>query len=133
MRMVPSEYTPTPLGFPDLSLSITYADGLRYAQSRLQMIGRGELKPFCETHDLPYTTIVNLKNGKLRTEEPRLLQRVLRSLDTPTELVRHPPGSKTQRFLFPSEEALTTFLHQLQSFTSTIPPTTGAVKLIKSS
>lgn len=131
--MALSEHTPAPLGFPDLSLSITYTDGLRYAQSRLQMIGRGELKPFCETHDLPYTTIVNLKNGKLKTEEPRLLQRVLRSLDTPTELLGHPPGSKTQRFLFSSEEALATFLHQLQSFTSTTSPTIGAVGLMKPS
>jgi hypothetical protein len=80
------------------------------------MIGRGDLKPFCESHELPYTTVVNLKNGKLTHEEPRLLQRILRSLDVDTQLIRVPADSKSQRFLFPSLEALTLFHQQLESF-----------------
>ncbi|GAC1372558.1 MAG: hypothetical protein NVSMB30_13410 [Hymenobacter sp.] len=37
-----------PLPFPDLSLTVSYADALLYAQARLKMLGSGELKPFCE-------------------------------------------------------------------------------------
>jgi hypothetical protein len=116
--MTPPDNSPAPLGLPNLALSIPYAEGLRYAQYRLKMFGRGDLKPFCVLHELPYTTIVNLKNGNLKTEEPRLLQRVLRSLDVATEIVRNPLEAKKQRMLFPSQEALVTFLDQLKSFDS---------------
>ncbi len=123
--MIPSDNSAAPLGFPDLTLSIPYADGLRYAQFRLKMLGRGDLKPFCVAHELPYTTIVNLKNGNLKNEEPRLLQRVLRSLDVATEIVRSPLDAKSQRFLFPSQEALTTFIGQLKCFDSGSSPVDG--------
>jgi hypothetical protein len=59
-----------PLSFPDLSLALPYQDALHYAQSRLKMIARGGLLPFCEAHKFPYTTIINLKNGNLKKEEP---------------------------------------------------------------
>ncbi len=127
--MVSSENVAAPLGFPDLSLSLPYADCLRYAQFRLKMIGRGDLKPHCELHDLPYTTIVNLKNGNLKTEEPRLLQRLLRSIDVPIELVRVPADTKSQRFLFPTQQALTTFQEQLECFDKGTPPLPGSQEL----
>lgn len=120
--MVPSPHISAPLGFPDLKLSVPYADVLRYAQFRLLMQAKGELKSFCDQHELPYTSIVGLKNNSLKREEPRLLQRLLRSLAVATELIRIPPTSVTPRFLFPNLEALTTFKAQLKCFDSGTPP-----------
>lgn len=120
--MVPSPHVSAPLGFPDLQLSIPYADALRYSHFRLQMLGKGALKSFCDQHELPYTSIVGLKNNSLKREEPRLLQRLLRMLDIATEIIRVPPNSVTPRFLFPSKEALTTFQKQLKCFDSGTPP-----------
>ena len=120
--MVPSPHISAPLGFPDLKLSVPYADVLRYAQFRLLMLGKGELKSFCDQHDLPYTSIVGLKNNSLKREEPRLLQRLLRSLAVTTELIRIPPNSVSPRFLFPNLEVLTTFKAQLKCFDSGNPP-----------
>lgn len=119
--MVPSPHISAPLGFPDLNLTVPYADVLRYSQFRLQMLLKGELKSFCEQHELPYTSIVGLKNNSLKREEPRLLQRLLRSLDVSTELMRV-PQSESPRFLFPSQEALNTFQKQLKCFDSGPPP-----------
>lgn len=119
--MVPSPHISAPLGFPDLKLSVPYADVLRYSQFRLMMLAKGELKSFCEHHELPYTSIVGLKNNSLKREEPRLLQRLLRNLDVATELIRIPPNSVTPRFLFPNLEALTTFKAQLKCFDSGAP------------
>lgn len=120
--MASPENTATPVSFPDLGLTITYADGLRYAQYRLKMFGRGDLKPFCETQELPYTTIVNLKNGTLKTEEIRLVQRLLRSLDVPLEIIRIAPDHKTHRFLFPTQATFDTFQSQLKCFDSGVSP-----------
>lgn len=107
-----------PLSFPDLSLALLYQDALLYAQSRLKMIARGGLLPFCEAHKFPYTTIINLKNGNLKKEEPRLLHRLLRSLDVPNEMLQFPPNSPSQRFLLPDGEALATFQKQMQDLLS---------------
>ena len=85
------------------------------------MLAKGELKSFCDQHELPYTSIVGLKNNSLKREEPRLLQRLLRNLDVATELIRIPPNSVTPRFLFPNLEALTTFKAQLKCFDSGAP------------
>lgn len=123
--MVPSPHISAPLGFPDLNLTVPYADVLRYAQFRLLMLPKGELKSFCEQHELPYTSIVGLKNNSLKRDEPRLLQRLLRNLDVATELIRIPPNSESPRFLFPSQEALTTFQKQLKCFDSGTPPLPG--------
>jgi len=111
-----------PSRFFDLQLTITYEDGLRYSAYRLKMFGRGELKPFCEARGLPYTTIVNLKNGNLKTEELRLVLRLLRNLDVPVELIRIAPDSNVHRFLFPSPELLATFQAQLKCFDSGVSP-----------
>lgn len=107
-----------PLRFPDLSLALLYQDALLYAQSRLKMIARGGLLPFCEAHKFPYTTIINLKNGNLKKEEPRLLHRLLHSLDVPNELLQFPPDSPSQRFLLPDSEALAMFQTQMTFFKS---------------
>lgn len=120
--MVPSPHISAPLGFPDLKLSVPYADAIRYSQFRLLMLAKGELKSFCEQHELPYTSIVGLKNNSLKREEPRLLQRLLRSLAVDTEVIRIPPNSQSPRFLFPTVEALTTFQQQLKCFDSGNPP-----------
>ena len=111
-----------PVSFPDLDLTITYEDGLRYCAYRLKMFGRGELKPFCEARSLPYTTIVNLKNGNLKTEEIRLVLRLLRNLDVPVELIRIAPDSSIHRFLFPNQELLDTFRAQLKCFDGGVSP-----------
>ena len=105
-----------PLGFPNLLLAVSYADSLRYAQFRLQMIPRGDLNSFCAHHQLPYTTVVNLKNNKQQKEGAHFLQRVLRSLGVNTELVNIPPKGNTKYFLLPTPEALATFRDQLKSF-----------------
>ncbi|GAA4492623.1 hypothetical protein GCM10023172_00040 [Hymenobacter ginsengisoli] len=110
-----------PLSFPDLSLALPYQEALRYAQSRLKMIARGGLLPFCEAHKFPYTTIINLKNGNLKKEEPRLLNRLLRSLNVPNELLQFPPDNPSQQFLLPDGEALATFQRQLAYFTASSP------------
>jgi hypothetical protein len=47
---------------------------------------------------LPYTTIVNLKNGTLKTEEIRLLL----CLAVPLDVIRVGPDHQTHRLLFPS-------------------------------
>ena len=107
-----------PLSFPDLSLSLRYQDALVYVQNRLKMIARGGLLPFCEAHKFPYTTIINLKNGNLKKEEPRLLHRLLRSLDVQNELLQFPPNSPSQRFLLPDGAALATFQNQMAYFKS---------------
>ena len=86
------------------------------------MLAKGELKSFCDQHELPYTSIVGLKNNSLKREEPRLLQRLLRSIAVTTELIRIPPNSVSPRFLFNSLEALTTFKAQLKCFDSGTPP-----------
>ncbi|MDU0372340.1 hypothetical protein ACFST9_13610 [Hymenobacter monticola] len=115
---VTSQADVVPLPFPDLSLTVSYADALLYGQARLKMLGSGELKPFCETHQLTYTNIVNLKNGKLKREEPRLLQRVLSSLGLPAQQLRFPLTSKTMWFVLPNAQALASFQAQLHFLTS---------------
>lgn len=107
-----------PLSFPDLSLLVDYVEALFYVQRRLGMFGRGDLKPFCEAQQLPYTSVVGLKNGTLKREEPRLVQRVLLSLSVPTGLVRFPAGSPSTSFLFPNAAALATFRSQVAYFKS---------------
>ena len=116
--MASSDTKATPLGFPDPALSVSYQEALDYAQLRLNMLGHGSLKPFCEQHKLPYPTIINLKNDKLKTEQPRVLQRLLTGLGVLSELIRHPPKSKEQRFLFPNHAALVSFQHQLSTLKS---------------
>lgn len=107
-----------PLPFPDLRLLITYPEALYYVQCRLRMFSRGDLKPFCETQGFTYPLIVNLKNGTLKREEPRLLQRLLRSLAVPTELIRYPPDCSSDSFLLPDAAALATFQDQVAFFKS---------------
>jgi hypothetical protein len=97
---------------------VSYSEALSYAQGRLKMLGSGGLKPFCETHQLTYTNVINLKNGKLKREEPRLVHRVLGTLAMPTELLHYPLGSRTPCFLLPDAEALATFRSQLQFLTA---------------
>jgi len=109
-----------PESFPDLTLTISYAQGLHYAQLRLRLFAHGGLRPFCGKHHLPYTTIINLKNGRLPEQQPLLLQRLLRSLDVATEPLRL---GKDQHFLFPSREALITFEQQFASLQGKSPPT----------
>lgn len=107
-----------PLALPNASLSVSYEDGLRYAQGRLNMIGSGGLKPFCESQQLTYTTVVGLKNNTLKRKEPRFLQRLLRSLAVPTELFQYPPNSNIHRFMLTDAEALATFQQQLAYLTA---------------
>ena len=107
-----------PLPFPNLSLIVSYPKALRYVQGRLRMLGSGGLKPFCATHQPTYTNVINLKNGKLKREEPRFVQRLLGTLAVPTELVHYPLGSKTPCFLLPDAQALAAFQNQLQLLTA---------------
>lgn len=107
-----------PLPFPNLSLIVSYPKALSYVQGRLKMLGSGGLKPFCATHQLTYTNVINLKNGKLKREESRFVQRLLSTLAVPTELVHYPPGSKTSYFLLPDAQALAGFQSQLQLLTA---------------
>lgn len=107
-----------PLPFPNLSLTVSYDKALRYVQGRLQMLGSGALKPFCEMYQLTYTNVISLKNDKLKREEPRLVQRLLNTLAVPTELLHYPPGSKTPCFLLPDAKALAEFQNQLQFLTA---------------
>jgi hypothetical protein len=128
--MVPSDHVSAPLGFPDLSLSAPYADCLRYVQYRLKAIAQGDLTPFCNQHGLTYTNVVNLKNGKLKRDEPRLVQRVLRALGVPTDIVRIDIGSGANQYVFGSSELLAQFREQLAFFDTAAqragssPPTT---------
>lgn len=105
-----------PLGFPDFSLSVPYADALYYVQRRLGMFGRGDLKPFCEAQQLTYTNVVGLKNGTSKRQEPRLVQRLLRSFDVPAEVLRFPPDSPGGSFLLPDAGTLATFQSQVAYF-----------------
>lgn len=114
--MVPSDHVTAPLGFPDLSLSVSYSECLRYVQFRLKALGQGELTGFCAQHGLTYTNVVNLKNGKLKRDEPRLVQRVLRALGVPTEIVRIDIGTGANQYVFPSAEVLAQFQQQLAFF-----------------
>ncbi|MGI4735307.1 MAG: hypothetical protein ACRYG7_09030 [Janthinobacterium lividum] len=107
-----------PLPFPDLSLVVPYPEALSYAQHRLKMLGSGEAKPFCVAHGLPYSTIINLKNGRLPKEQPRLLQKLLASLDVRAELIRFPPERPLPQFLLPDATELATFRQQLAYFKS---------------
>lgn len=109
---------PSPLSFPNLALSISYEQGLRYAQLRLQLFGYGALKPFCQLHQLNYPSIINLKNDKLPQPQPVLLQRLLRSLDTVTEVIRQ---GENHRLLFASAQELATFGEQLASLENPPP------------
>ena len=117
--MVPSDHVTSPLGFPDLSLSVPYNDCLRYVQFRLKALGQGELTGFCTQNGLTYTNVVNLKNGKLKRDEPRLVQRVLRALGVPTEIVRIDIGTGANQYVFPSAEVLAQFREQLAFFDAT--------------
>ncbi|QKG55033.1 hypothetical protein [Hymenobacter sp. BRD67] len=99
-------------------MTVSYADTLLYAQGRLKMLGNGELKPFCEAHQLTYTNVVNLKNGKLKRDEPRLVQRVLASLGIPAQLLRFPLTGKTTWFVLPDAQALASFQTQLTFLTA---------------
>lgn len=128
--MVPSDHDSAPLGFPDLSLSAPYGECLRYVQYRLKAIAQGDLTPFCNQLGLTYTNVVNLKNGKLKRDEPRLVQRVLRALGVPTEIVRIDIGSGANQYVFGSAVLLTQFREQLAFLDAaaqragTPPPTT---------
>lgn len=117
--MVPSDHVTAPLGFPDLSLSASYSECLRYVQFRLKALGQGELTGFCAQHGLTYTNVVNLKNGKLKRDEPRLVQRVLRALGVATEIVRIDIGTGANQYVFPSAEVLAQFQQQLAFFDAT--------------
>jgi hypothetical protein len=116
--MAQPDSIPAPRSFPDLSLAITYEQALEYVQLRLNMFGRGELKPFCEEHKLSYPTTVNLKNNKLKEQQPRLVLKLLNSLAVVSELIRHPTQDKKPHFLFPTREALATFQEQLTTLQS---------------
>jgi len=128
--MVPSDHVSAPLGFPDLSLSAPYTECLRYVQSRLKALPQGDLTTFCAQHGLTYTNVVNLKNGKLKRDEPRLVQKVLRALGVPTEIVRIDIGSGANQYVFGSAELLAQFREQLAFFDAAAqragnpPPTT---------
>jgi hypothetical protein len=117
--MLSPDHAAAPLGFPDLSLSAPYAECLRYVQHRLKAIGQGELTSFCTQHGLTYTNVVNLKNGKLKRDEPRLVQRVLRALGVPTEIVRIDIGTGANQYVFPTQDLLTKFREQLAFFEAT--------------
>ncbi|GAB3840610.1 hypothetical protein GCM10028821_45690 [Hymenobacter jeollabukensis] len=118
------------MGFPDLSLSAPYSECLRYVQFRLKALPQGELTAFCAQHGLTYTNVVNLKNGKLKRDEPRLVQKVLRALGVPTEIVRIDIGSGANQYVFGGSELLAQFREQLAFFDTTAqragssPPTT---------
>lgn len=114
--MASANSDPIPLGFPDLSLSAPYADCLRYVQYRLKAIAQGELTHFCAQHSLTYTNVVNLKNGKLKRDEPRLVQRLLRALGFETEIIRIDIGSGLNQYLFASAGLLAPFREQLAFF-----------------
>ncbi|WBA44294.1 hypothetical protein [Hymenobacter canadensis] len=128
--MSSSDHPATPLGFPDLSLSAPYSECLRYVQFRLKALPQGDLTAFCAQHGLTYTNVVNLKNGKLKRDEPRLVQKVLRALGVPTEIVRIDIGSGANQYVFGSAELLAQFHGQLVFFdaaaqrASSPPPTT---------
>jgi hypothetical protein len=128
--MVPSDHVSAPLGFPDLSLSAPYGECLRYVQFRLKALAQGDLTSFCAQHGLTYTNVVNLKNGKLKRDEPRLVQRVLRALGVPTDIVRIDIGSGANQYVFGSAELLAQFREQLAFFDAAaqraggVPPTT---------
>jgi hypothetical protein len=114
--MESSDHLSSPLGFPDLSLSAPFSECLRYVQYRLKSLPQGELTSFCAQHKLTYTQVVNLKNGKLKREEPRLVQRVLRALGLPTEIVRIDIGSGANQYVFGSAALLAQFQEQLAFF-----------------
>ena len=128
--MVPADHVSAPLGFPDLSLSAPYSECLRYVQYRLKAIAQGDLTSFCAQHGLTYTNVVNLKNGKLKRDEPRLVLRVLRALGVATEIVRIDIGSGANQYVFGSAELLAQFREQLAFFDAAAqragspPPTT---------
>ena len=126
--MVPSDHVFSPLGFPDLSLSASYKDCLRYVQFRLKALGQGELTGFCAQHGLTYTNVVNLKNGKLKRDEPRLTQRVLRALGVATEIVRIDIGAGANQYIFPSAEVLAQFYQQLAFFDATAQRAAGSAE-----
>ena len=116
LKMANADSDPITLGFPDLSLSAPYADCLRYVQYRLKAIAQGGLTQFCAQHSLTYTNVVNLKNGKLKRDEPHLVQRVLRALGFETEIIRIDIGSGANQYLFASAELLAPFREQLAFF-----------------
>ncbi|MBO2033507.1 hypothetical protein J4D99_19085 [Siccationidurans ginsengisoli] len=94
-------------------MSAPYGECLRYVQYRLKAIAQGDLTPFCTQHGLTYTNVVNLKNGKLKRDEPRLVQRVLRALGVPTDMVRIDIGSGANQYVFGSAGQLAQFREQL--------------------
>ncbi|ALJ01664.1 hypothetical protein [Rufibacter tibetensis] len=113
---MPSNEIIKPLGFPDPTLFVLYADVLRYIQYRLKVLGHGQLKPFCEQHTFPYTTVVNLKNGMLKRKEHRLLQRLLAALSFETTASKNPVATGEEDrylFLFPGQQELLQFRDQL--------------------
>ncbi|MCB2380334.1 hypothetical protein LGH70_22270 [Hymenobacter sp. BT635] len=128
--MSSSDHLSAPLGFPDLSLSAPYTECLRYVQFRLKALPQGDLTAFCAQHGLTYTNVVNLKNGKLKRDEPRLVQKVLRALGVSTEIVRIDIGSGANQYVFGTSELLTQFREQLAFFDGAAqraggsPPTT---------
>ncbi|GAC1601778.1 MAG: hypothetical protein NVS3B25_29840 [Hymenobacter sp.] len=110
-------------------MSAPYGECLRYVQYRLKAIAQGDLTPFCNQHGLTYTNVVNLKNGKLKRDEPRLVQRVLRALGVSTDIVRIDIGSGANQYVFGSAELLAQFREQLAFLDATAqragtPPTT---------
>ena len=111
--MAQPDSIPTPRSFPNFAQAVIYEQALEYVQLRLNAFGRGQLKPFCVEHKLPYPTTVNLKNNKLKEEQPLLVLKILTSLAVTTELIRHPTQGKKPHFMFPTKEALATFQEQL--------------------
>lgn len=108
-----------PLEFPNPKLFVLYTDVLRYIQYRLKFLGHGQLKPFCQQHALPYTTIVNLKNNTLKRKEHLLVKRLLAALSFETTASQNPLATgENDRylFLFPGQEKLQLFKEQLAYF-----------------
>ncbi|GGG34359.1 hypothetical protein [Hymenobacter glacieicola] len=79
---------PAPLFFPDLSLSISYEEALRFCQSVLHTLPHGTMKPWVKAQGMNYTMVVNLKNEQIPKPMPLLVQRLLLAWGIPTQLFR---------------------------------------------
>lgn len=114
--MQPPHPTPVPIG-SDPALVVSYEEGARYVQARLNSFVHGDLKQWVEQAEpkISYQMAVGLKNETLLREAPKLVQRLLLAFGMDTEAKQgfDQQGNTTYQFVFRSADALALFRQQL--------------------
>lgn len=112
------QIAPIDRAFPDQTLLVPYEDCAKLVRTVLNAFPHGGLKKWANERNpsYNYTTLVNLKNGKLAKSAPQVVQRLMLDFGFNTELVKSVEGAhKILYFLFADHQTLNVFKERLAS------------------